>query len=159
MIYTNIRKLEACTLMIHTSGFNFYIILILIFFKISFTLSNFSSKKQTNKLISEVKNLSFFDCKSKFHIVMLSHIKSIKLVNGFYCSLYTYHWRIIKPIFLGIYLKNYTYRDFLLNVINFKCINFTREALILLSVCDISIFINVTVICSINTLFFSLLTK
>lgn len=60
---------------------------------------------------------------------MLSyHKKSIKLVNSFYWSLYT-SLKNKKMGISGHLFEKYTCRDFLLNVINFRCTNFTMETL------------------------------
>lgn len=114
---------------------------------------------EKKNIIPEVENLSFPLYKSKLQVVMLSyHKKSIKLANSFYWSLHT-SLKNKKMGISGHLFEKYTCRDFLLNVINFRCTNFTMETLICLPVCDISIFINVTDIYIINTLFYSFTDK
>lgn len=112
---------------------------------------------QQRKVIPKVQNLSFSFINQSC-IQLCYHKNGIKLVSGFYWSLYI-SLKNNKTVFQGIYLKNYTCRDFLLNVINFKCTNFTMEALIVLPVCNTSIFVNVTVIYDVNTPFYSFSDK
>ena len=56
-----------------------------------------------------------------------------------FTGVYTHHWRT-RPIFQGIYLKKYACKDFLLKVINFRCMHYTMEALILLPVRETNFF-------------------
>lgn len=108
------------------------------------------------QLIPEVKNLTFFlQIKVSCSYIIIN--KDTKLVIRFYWSLYT----LLKnktSISRNLFAK-YTCRNFLLNVIFFKCTKFTEESLILLPVQETFFLINVTVIYTVNTLFYSVTNK